>query len=88
MFMLSLYCSVKAEIIDPKKVPGLSKLANQNHTAQVEAATGTEKQQFVVLSYFTWGVTAILFVLILAMKKRIKIAIGIIREASKCIQVN
>ena len=86
--LLSLYCSVKAELIHPNELPGFSKLGNATITDELRAAHSTERAQFEVAAYICWGITGILFLLILAMKKRIKIAIAIIREASKCIQVS
>ncbi|KAG6971620.1 hypothetical protein JG688_00004380, partial [Phytophthora aleatoria] len=44
------------------------------------------KLQFKAAAYVSWVVTGIVFLLIIAMRKRLKIAIAIIRESSKAIQ--
>ena len=86
MFILSLYCSVKAEIISADSF-GLSDFIPDDVTAELEAAQSENRTQFQIASYFLWALTFIILALILAMKKRIKIAIAIIREASRCLRM-
>lgn len=87
--LISLYCSAKAELIAPSHF-GISSndLSNVSglDTELYTVAHDDEIDQFKVLAYLGWVITGVLFLLILAMRQRIRIAVAIFKEASRCIQ--
>lgn len=85
--ILSLYCSIKGGVIPADAFDSLSKFAPMNVTSEFQTAQDTELAQFTAAAYVLWALTLILFLLMIAMMKRIRVAIAILRESSKCIQV-
>lgn len=83
---LSLYCSIKGAVIPAHAFESLSKYAPMNVSSEFQAAQDTELAQFTIAAYVLWCLTLVLFLLMIAMMKRIRIAIAILRESSKCIQ--
>lgn len=55
-------------------------------TALAVTSDENTKLQFKAAAYVSWVVTGVVFLLLVAMRKRLKIAIAIIRESSKAIQ--
>ncbi|KAF1792064.1 Choline transporter-like [Phytophthora cactorum] len=88
LVLLSLFCSVRSELISSEQVGALSFLnaTTINTTALAVTSDENTKLQFKAAAYVSWVVTGIVFLLIIAMRKRLKIAIAIIRESSKAIQ--
>ncbi|KAJ0409344.1 hypothetical protein ATCC90586_000581 [Pythium insidiosum] len=97
LILLSLFCSVRGGVID---VSGLAFLNGSDSEAlksvqdDIAAATqqlqtqgdATTRHQFEAAAYVLWVLTAIVFLLLLAMRKRIHIAIAVIRESSRAIK--
>ncbi|KAK1930983.1 Choline transporter-like protein 4 [Phytophthora citrophthora] len=88
LVLLSLFCSVRSELISSEQLSGLSFLNATTINTTALAATSDEntKLQFKAAAYVSWVATGVVFLLIIAMRKRLKIAIAIIRESSKAIQ--
>ncbi|KAG1686556.1 hypothetical protein DVH05_006458 [Phytophthora capsici] len=88
LVLLSLFCSVRSELISSQQLSGLSFLNATTMVTSALATTSDEntKLQFKAAAYVSWMVTGIVFLLIIAMRKRLKIAIAIIRESSRAIQ--
>ncbi|ETK89988.1 hypothetical protein F441_06276 [Phytophthora nicotianae CJ01A1] len=88
LILLSLFCSVRSELISAEDIGALSFLNATTIDTTALAVTSDEntKLQFKAAAYVSWVVTAVVFLLIIAMRKRLKIAIAIIRESSKAIQ--
>ncbi|KAL3671943.1 hypothetical protein V7S43_002610 [Phytophthora oleae] len=88
LILLSLFCSVRSELISSEQLSGLSFLnaTTIDTTAIAAASDENTKLQFKAAAYVSWVVTGVVFLLIIAMRKRLKIAIAIIRESSKAIQ--
>ncbi|KAL4160308.1 hypothetical protein PRNP1_000878 [Phytophthora ramorum] len=88
LLLLSLFCSVRSELISSEQLGSLSFLdASTIDTTALAAESDTNtKLQFKAAAYVSWVVTGVVFLLLIAMRKRLKIAIAIIRESSKAIQ--
>lgn len=92
LVLMSLFCSFRSGIISADDLNGLSFLAaadvNATETASLTAATADHatQLQFRAAAYIVWTLSGIVFVLLIAMRKRIHIAIAIIRESSKAIK--
>ncbi|KAF1330104.1 Choline transporter-like protein, partial [Globisporangium splendens] len=96
LVLMSLFCSFRAGIIDADALSGLAFLENATSSDSsmdglslddLTASTdSSSKLQLQVASYMLWFVTALVFVVLVAMHKRIHIAIAIIKESSKAIK--
>ncbi|KAG7381301.1 hypothetical protein PHYPSEUDO_006228 [Phytophthora pseudosyringae] len=88
LLLLSLFCSVRSELISSDQLGGLSFMnaTTINTTALAVTSDENTKLQFKAAAYVSWVVTGVVFVLLIAMRKRLKIAVAIIRESSKAIQ--
>lgn len=95
LVLMSLFCSFRAGILDADALSGLAFLNSTasaiaaNSTAELDALTTTDASsqvQFQVAAYLLWTVTALTFLVLVAMRKRIHIAIAIIKESSKAIK--
>lgn len=87
LLLMSLFCSVRSGIISADEVSSLSYLNSTTFSnVTSEASDSTSQTQFKVAAYLMWFLSGIVFLLLIAMHKRIKIAIAIIRESSKAIK--
>jgi hypothetical protein len=88
LLLLSLFCSVRSELISSEQVGGLSFMnaTTVDTTALAVASDENTKLQFKAAAYVSWVFTGVVFLLLIAMRKRLKIAVAIIRESSKAIQ--
>ncbi|GMF30779.1 unnamed protein product [Phytophthora lilii] len=88
LLLLSLFCSVRSELISSEHFSGLSFMNATTIDTTALATTSDEntKLQFKAAAYVSWVATCVVFLLLVAMRKRLKIAIAIIRESSKAIQ--
>lgn len=99
LVLMSLFCSFRSGVVSVDDLSGLSFLASDNAdnstdsssafdtTALTAVTTDASTQlQFKVAAYVLWTLSAVVFVLLVAMRKRIHIAIAIIRESSKAIK--
>lgn len=92
LVLMALFCSFRSGIISADDLSGLSFLAeagvNATETAALTAATtdSSTQLQFKVAAYVVWTLSGIVLLLLVAMRKRIHIAIAIIRESSKAIK--
>lgn len=90
LLVMSLFCSVRGGLISSSQLSSLSFLDTTNTTASITSSlTGmsssstTSTLQFKVAGYLLWALTIIVFLLLVAMRKRIKIAVAVIRESSR-----
>lgn len=91
LIIMSLFCSVRGGLISSSQLSSLSFLAENNSTsaalARVTSSSSTTSTlQFKVAGYVLWALTIIVFLLLIAMHKRIKIAVAVIRESSRAIR--
>ncbi|DBA03635.1 TPA: hypothetical protein N0F65_006814 [Lagenidium giganteum] len=86
LMLASLFCSVRADIIPASTLKGLSFLNAIDLTKYVPTADDSNKEQFKYAAIALWVVTGVVFLLLVAMQKRIRIAIAIIRESSRAIR--
>ncbi|RLN88348.1 hypothetical protein BBJ28_00000684 [Nothophytophthora sp. Chile5] len=89
LLLLSLFCSVRSELITSEQLGGGLAFMNATtiNTSSVAAASDANtKLQFKAAAYVAWVATVVVFLLLIAMRKRLKIAVAIIRESSKAIQ--
>ncbi|KAF4130285.1 Plasma-membrane choline transporter [Phytophthora infestans] len=88
LILLSLFCSVRSELISSEDVEALSFMNATSIDTTALAVTSDEntKLQFKSAAYVSWVVTVVVLLLIISMRKRLKVAIAIIRESSKAMQ--
>ncbi|TYZ65036.1 hypothetical protein PybrP1_004488 [[Pythium] brassicae (nom. inval.)] len=92
LVLMSLFCSFRSGIIGAEDLSGLSFLAaagvNATEAATLTAATAdsSTQLQFKAAAYVVWTLSGVVLLLLVAMRKRIHIAIAIIRESSKAIK--
>ncbi|GLD92961.1 hypothetical protein PINS_up001553 [Pythium insidiosum] len=98
LILLSLFCSVRGGVIDVSGLAFLNGTATDalpdgisQLQAQLEQQTQTQgddmtRRQFQAAAYVLWVLSAIVLLLLLAMRKRIHIAIAVIRESSRAIR--
>lgn len=92
LVLMSLFCSLRSGIISQDDLSGFSFLVNtsvSNTTSQVDISVSTDastQTQFKVAAYLMWTLSGVVLLLVFAMRKRIHIAIAIIRESSKAIK--
>lgn len=98
LVLMSLFCSFRSGVISADFLSGLSFLvdtaskvttagASQVDVISVNVTSDISTQtQFKVAAYLMWTLSGIALLLVFAMRKRIHIAIAIIRESSRAIK--
>lgn len=88
LVLLSLFCSIRSGLIDSTQIAGLAFLnATDIETDSLTvSADSTTRLQFKAASYVMWALTIVVVLLIIAMHKRIHIAVAVIRESSRAVR--
>lgn len=95
LVLMSLFCSLRSGLISQDALSGLSFLVDtsSNSTATATSSVAisvssdaSTQTQFKVAAYLMWTLSGVVLLLVFAMRKRIHIAIAIIRESSKAIK--
>ncbi|TMW63232.1 hypothetical protein Poli38472_002173 [Pythium oligandrum] len=94
LVLMSLFCSVRSGIINSEALEGLAFLNGMNTSGAIDLNSNalqaidnaSDRLQFKAAAYVLWVLTGIFLLLLLAMRKRIHIAIAIIRESSRAIK--
>ncbi|OWY97571.1 Choline transporter [Phytophthora megakarya] len=92
LILLSLFCSVRSGLISSEALNRLSffNATTMSMVMDTSALAVTSDQktklQFKAAAYVSWVITGVIFLLLIPMRKRLKIAIAIISESSKAIQ--
>ncbi|DBA04865.1 TPA: hypothetical protein N0F65_006867 [Lagenidium giganteum] len=89
LVLFSLMLSTKAGIINDAKVSQLSaSLQAQNGLTLPEnlRASNDKKQAYAIAAYVSYGLSGVVFLLVCCFQKKIRVTVGIIKEASRAIQ--
>jgi len=86
--LISLYASVKGGLFS--HAGEQYAIAAQDIASQVDPAVGAqnedEKEQFAIFAYISWFLFFLMVIMVVFLQSKVKISIGIIREASKAIK--